>query len=55
MMGTRAKLVDGDEWDALTRGRKYHGWRAGMIRLIKRRFWKRQRKMARICCHNQPE
>lgn len=48
MMGHREKLVGGEEYDALTRARKWHGWRSGMIKKVKRRFWKRIRKEVRM-------
>ena len=43
MMGHRERLVGGDEYDAFTSWRKVVVCRAGEIRVIKRRFWKRQR------------
>jgi hypothetical protein len=45
MMGHRARLRGGDEWDALTRGKRFHRWRAGVRSFIKRKFNKRQRKL----------
>lgn len=44
MMGTRVGLKSGDEWDALTRGKRFFRWRPGARALVKRRFWKRVRK-----------
>lgn len=44
MMGTREPLKGGDEWDYLTRARKYYAKRAGKFTKIKRQFWKRVRK-----------
>jgi hypothetical protein len=43
MMGHRAKLAGGDEWDAFTRGKRFHFWHAGERRRLKRKFAKRQR------------
>ena len=42
-MGHRTKLVSGDEWDALTKARPYHGYTAGEVKKIKRQHNKRQR------------
>jgi len=47
MMGTREKLRGGDEYDALTRARRFFDWQPGHAASIKRRFWKRARKVAR--------
>jgi hypothetical protein len=44
MMGHRECLSGGDEWDALTRGKRFHRWRAGVRAWIKRKFNKRQRR-----------
>lgn len=44
MMGTREPLRGGNEHDALTRGKRWHRWRAGVRGLVKRGFWKRVRK-----------
>lgn len=44
MMGHREKLKGGDEYDALTRWKRYLGWRPGQRKLVKRQFWKRQRR-----------
>jgi hypothetical protein len=45
MMGTRAKLIDGDEFDALPlrAKRRRLRFRPGERQRIKRKFWKRQR------------
>lgn len=44
MMGHRDRLIDGDEYDALTRGgRRVHRWRSGERRRIKRKVNKRIR------------
>lgn len=45
MMGHRAKLIDGDEYDALTKARKFYGHKAGTIKRIKRKFNKRMRSL----------
>lgn len=42
-MGHKEKLKGGDEYDFLTRARRYYHHKAGQIRKIKRKFWKRQR------------
>jgi hypothetical protein len=47
MMGHREELKSGDEYDALTRGKRYHRFRAGTRQKIKRQFNKRQRREAR--------
>jgi len=47
MMGHRAKLKGGDEYDAFHRAaRKIHIYlgRSKVVKKIKRKFWKRQRK-----------
>ena len=44
MMGHRQRIVDGDEFDTLTRGgRRVHKFRAGVRKHIKRRVNKRTR------------
>jgi hypothetical protein len=48
MMGTKERLISGDEWDCLTRGRRYENKRAGKFRIIKAKFWRRVRKQARL-------
>lgn len=48
MMGTKEPMIDGDEYDALTKARKFYRWRAGMIKKVKRQFWKRTRKRAKV-------
>ena len=45
MMGHREKLKSGDEFDALTKGKKFHRFRPGGRRSVKRRFNKRVRKL----------
>ena len=44
MMGHRERLRGGDEYDALTRWKRFLYWRPGQRRTIKRRFNKRQRQ-----------
>jgi len=44
MMGHRERMISGDEYDALTRGKRWHKWRAGVRAWIKRKFNKRQRR-----------
>lgn len=43
-MGHKEKLKGGDEYDYLTRARRFLGHDAGQIKKIKRKFWKRQRR-----------
>lgn len=45
MMGYREPHKSGDEDDAFTRWRRVPNWRAGARKSIKRRFWKRQRRI----------
>ena len=45
MMGHRTALISGDEYDTLTRARKYHANRPGVCKAIKRRHNKRQRRV----------
>ena len=47
-MGHRAKMVSGDEYDALTKGHNLLNWRPGQRKAIKRRFNKRQRSAVRL-------
>jgi hypothetical protein len=47
MMGHRERLVDGDEYDALTRAKRWRKWRPGVRAWIKRKFSKRARRLAR--------
>lgn len=42
-MGHREKLKSGDEYDYLTKARRFYFHRPGLIAAIKRRFWKRTR------------
>lgn len=46
MMGSRG-CRGGDEYDAFTGWRRRINWKRGELRVIKRRFWKRTRKLAR--------
>jgi len=41
----RIKLKTGDEYDALTKAKKYFKWRAGQRKKIKRRYNKRLRRV----------
>ena len=49
MMGHKEKLIDGDEYDALTRARKVYKYldKAGKAKKVKRKFNKRIRKDAK--------
>jgi hypothetical protein len=44
MVGKRIQMKSGDEYDALTKARKFHIWKAGQIKKIKRQYNKRFRK-----------
>lgn len=46
-MGHRAKLKGGDEYDVLTSARRFHDPGPGVVKAIKRRFWKRMRTHVR--------
>jgi hypothetical protein len=46
-MGHKEKLKGGDEYDFLTKARRYFHHKTGEIRKIKRKFWKRQRAEVR--------
>jgi hypothetical protein len=47
MMGHRAKLKGGDEFDALTNNwRQVLSFRPGQRQAVKRKFWKRERRKA---------
>lgn len=47
-MGHKEILKGGDEYDLLTRARRYFQHRAGEVVKIKRKFWKRQRAETRV-------
>jgi hypothetical protein len=48
MMGRRERLIDGDEYDALTRGgRRVHRFRAGKRAHAKRKVNRRARRACR--------
>lgn len=40
----RKPLTSGDEYDALTKAKKYHFWRAGDRKKIKKAYHKKERK-----------
>ena len=44
MMPKRIPMKGGDEYDALTKARKFHLWKAGQVKKIKRAYNKRLRK-----------
>lgn len=48
MMGHREPMHSGEEYDALTRTKKFYYWHPGERKSIKRRFNKRQRREARM-------
>ena len=47
-MAKRIKMISGDEFDALTRWKKYLKWRAGERKRIKRKYNRRERKQSRL-------
>ena len=46
-MGERIPMKGGDEYDALTKARKFHIWKAGQVKKIKRAYNKRFRKQGK--------
>jgi len=50
MMGHRGTKKGGDEWDALTSGKRYLGWAPSERKKIKRKYNKRMRKLAKAEC-----
>jgi hypothetical protein len=51
MMGRRERLIDGDEYDALTRGgRRVHRFRAGKRAYVKRKVNRRARRACAFRC-----
>ena len=43
-MGKRIPMKGGDEYDALTKARKFYLWKSGQLKRIKRAYNKRLRK-----------
>ena len=43
-LGKRIRMKGGDEYEALTKARKFHFWKAGQLKKIKRAYNKRFRK-----------
>ncbi len=43
-LGKRIPMKGGDEFDALTKARKFYLWKAGQVKKIKRAYNKRFRK-----------
>ena len=43
-MNKRIPMKGGDEYDALTKARKFHLWKSGQLKKIKRAYNKRFRK-----------
>jgi len=43
-MGKRIPMKGGDEYDGLTKSRKFHLWKSGQLKKIKRAYNKRFRK-----------
>jgi hypothetical protein len=49
MLGRREQLIDGDEFDAITRGgRRVHKFRAGRRAMAKRKVNRRSRQAAKF-------
>ncbi len=50
MMGHRAKLINGNEWDALTKARHRYCYtgRAGVVKWVKQKYNRRQRRLGRL-------
>ena len=46
-MNKRIPMKGGDEYDALTNARKFHLWKAGQLKKIKRTYNKRFRKCSK--------
>ena len=46
-MNKRIPMKGGDEYDALTKARKFHLWKAGQLKKIKRAYNKRFRKCSK--------
>ncbi len=47
MMGRRIPMIDGDEYDALTKWRKVLHFKAGARARIKRRYRRRERRIGK--------
>ena len=48
MMGHRGRLINGDEWDALSPWKRFLHWRPGERKRIKRGYNRRQRQAWRL-------
>jgi len=46
-MSEKIPMKGGDEYDALTKARKFFLWKAGQVKKIKRRYNKRFRKQGK--------
>ena len=46
-MNKRVPLKSGDEYDALSKSRKFHLWKSGQLKKIKRAYNKRFRKYSK--------
>ena len=53
-MPKRIPMKGGDEYDALTKTRKFHLWKAGQVKKIKRAYNKRFRKYSRASLMRRP-
>tara|TARA_R110000868_G_scaffold242_2_gene2217 strand:+ start:149 stop:301 length:153 start_codon:yes stop_codon:yes gene_type:complete len=47
-MPKRIPLKGGDEYDGLTKARKFFHWKAGQLKRIKRAYNKRLRKFGKV-------
>ena len=47
-MNKRIPMKGGDEYDALTKGRRFLRWKAGQVKKIKRAYNKRFRKYNKV-------
>jgi len=45
-MGSRG-IKGGDEFDGLTKSRRWYHWQRGTLRKLKRKFWRRTRMESR--------
>lgn len=57
MMGRRIPLRRAEEYDALTRARRFYCWtqRAGAVAAVKRRYRRRERREARAALRRGDE
>lgn len=53
MMGTRERMINGDEYDYLTRARRFSKKKPGKFTQVKQAFWQRVRKARRLEAINE--